>query len=107
MSTPAEFFQKKADELAANPDALTGINATYQFSLAGDDGGDWTMELSEAVKEVREGPTDDASCTISMSAADFMAMLNGQLNPQMAFMTGKLKVAGEMGLALKLQAILS
>ncbi len=107
MSTPAEFFNKKREELAANPDALTGINATYQFALTGEPEGSWVMVLSDAEKSVNEGTSDDADCTITMDAGDFMAMLDGRLNPQMAFMTGKLKVAGEMGLALKLQAILS
>ena len=41
-----------------------------------------------------------------MTAADFVEMMNGNLNAQMAFMSGKLKVAGDMGLALKLQSIL-
>ena len=38
--------------------------------------------------------------------ADFLAIVNGKLNPQMAFMSGKLKIQGDMGLAMKLQQIL-
>ena len=41
-----------------------------------------------------------------MTSEDFVNMVNGQLAPQMAFMTGKLKIKGDMGLALKLQQIL-
>ena len=41
-----------------------------------------------------------------MTAGDFVDMMNGKLNGQMAFMTGKLKVAGDMGLAMKLQTLL-
>jgi putative sterol carrier protein len=41
-----------------------------------------------------------------MTASDFVDMINGKLNGQMAFMTGKLKVAGDMGLAMKLQTLL-
>ncbi len=107
MSTPAEFFSKKGEELAANPDALSGINATYQFTLTGEPEGSWMMVLSDDEKSVNEGVADAADCTITMDSGDFMAMIEGRLNPQMAFMTGKLKVAGEMGLALKLQAILA
>ena len=107
MSTPAEFFDKKAKELEANPEALKGINATYQFTLTGEPEGSWVMKLTDDEKSVAVGADEGADCTITMDAGDFMAMLDGRLNPQMAFMTGKLKVAGEMGLALKLQAILA
>ncbi len=107
MSTPSDFFTKKANQLAANPGAMQGINATYQFNLSGDDGGAWVIQLSDDASEVREGEADDAQCTIAMTASDFMAMIGGSLNPNLAFMTGKLKVTGEIGLALKLQNILN
>ncbi len=105
-STPSEFFQAKADQLRAADDSLDGINAVYQFNLSGDGGGNWVIDLASDTKEVREGEEDTAQCVISMSAPDFMSMIGGSLNPQMAFMTGKLRVKGDMGLALKLQSIL-
>jgi len=40
-----------------------------------------------------------------MTASDYLDMVNGKLNGQMAFMTGKLKIAGDMGLALRLQSL--
>ncbi len=107
MGTPAEFFTKKGEQLAANPGSLSAINATYQFNLSGDDGGSWVIALTEEAQEVREGEAETAQCTISMKAEDFMAMIGGDLNPNLAFMTGKLKVAGEIGLALKLQSVLN
>ena len=108
MSTnPTEFFDAKAAQLKEAGDKLSGINAVYQFNLSGDDGGCWVIELSETAKEVRVGEDGNAQCVISMTSADFMAMIAGSLNPQMAFMTGKLKVAGEIGLALKLQSVLN
>jgi len=106
-TNPSEFFAAKAEQLQGAAGALDGINATYQFKLSGDDGGNWVIELSDDNKEVREGEEDDAQCVISMTATDFMAMIGGSLNPQMAFMTGKLRVKGDMGLALKLQSVLA
>jgi putative sterol carrier protein len=106
-STPAEFFAEKAAQIAGGAGKLDGINATYQFNLSGDGGGAWVIQLSPEKKEVRDGEDASAQCVISMSAADFMAMIKGALNPQMAFMTGKLRVKGDMGLALKLQSILT
>jgi putative sterol carrier protein len=43
---------------------------------------------------------------VAATDADFLAIVNGKLNPQMAFMSGKLKVQGDMGLAMKLQQLL-
>lgn len=106
-STPTEFFDAKAAQIADNGDALAGINATYQFNLSGDDGGSWVIALTDDNKSVKTGEDENAQCVISMTSADFMGMIGGSLNPQMAFMTGKLRVKGDMALALKLQAILA
>ena len=105
-SNPSDFFLAKAEQLREANDALDGINAVYQFILSGDDGGSWVIDLASESKEVRSGEEESAQCVISMTAPDFMSMIQGSLNPQMAFMTGKLRVKGDMGLALKLQSIL-
>lgn len=106
MSTPADFFAKKDEQIKANPDAL-GVNATYQFNLSGDAGGEWVIALGGDNAGVTEGTDESAQCVISMTDKDFLGIISGSLNPQMAFMTGKLRVKGDMGLALKLQSILS
>lgn len=48
----------------------------------------------------------DADCTISVDKDDFIALSNGDLNPMMAFMSGKIKVDGDMSVAMKLQSLL-
>ncbi|MDJ0948591.1 MAG: SCP2 sterol-binding domain-containing protein [Alphaproteobacteria bacterium] len=48
----------------------------------------------------------DADCTITIEAEDFEALLSGELDGTMAFMTGKLKVAGNMGIAMQLQSVI-
>lgn len=50
---------------------------------------------------------DDADCTLTASADTFEAMMDGSLNPTAAFMTGKLSVDGDMGVAMKLGALLA
>jgi putative sterol carrier protein len=104
---PQDFFQKKGEQLAASGTDLASINSTYQFSISGDGGGDWVIELNADKQEVRTGVDESAQCVISMTSEDFMGMIGGTLNPQMAFMTGKLRVKGDMGLALKLQSVLA
>ena len=106
-NNPAEYFAEKGEQLKSDPGELASINSVYQFNLSGDDGGEWVIELTEANTGVREGTVDDAACVITMTDADFMSMIGGSLNPQMAFMTGKLQVQGDMALALKLQAVLA
>jgi putative sterol carrier protein len=105
--TPKDYFEQTIPEnLKANPDVVTKINSIYQFKLSGPNGGDWYVDLTKPGGEVKAGENPGAKCTISMSDNDFVAMVTGKLNSQMAFMTGKLKIKGDMGLALKLQNIM-
>lgn len=105
--TPKEYFEQKIPEnLKSRAEKISSINAIYEFQLNGAGGGTWTLDLTAPGGKVCEGSSGKANCTITMEAENFVKMTLGQLNPQMAFMTGKLKVAGNMGLALKLQLIL-
>jgi acyl-CoA dehydrogenase len=49
---------------------------------------------------------NDAACVVHVTLEDLEAILDGRLNPMFAFMSGKIKVKGEMGLAMKLQSLL-
>ncbi len=48
----------------------------------------------------------EADCTVSISDENFKDLVTGDLNPMMAFMSGKIKISGDMGVAMKLQAFL-
>jgi putative sterol carrier protein len=88
-----------------NKDAAKGLNAIYQFDLSGDGGGQWQVQIGNDQCAVKEGTHPSPNITISMTAQDYLDMLAGKLNGQMAFMTGKLRIAGDMGLALRLQSL--
>jgi len=88
-----------------NKEAAKGLNAIYQFDLSGDRGGKWHVIINNDTCQVKEGPAASPSITISMTAQDYLDMLSGKLNGQMAFMTGKLRIAGDMGLALRMQSL--
>jgi len=105
MATTAELFQEIAKKAEANPAKLAGLNANYQFELSGEDGGTYHANIAGGKAEIGPGPTK-ANVTILMSAADFKAMVAGTLNATQAFMTGKLKIQGDMSLAMRLQSIL-
>ena len=57
-------------------------------------------------KNVVSQNDEDAACTISMEADTFLQLKNGELNPMMAVMSGKVKIKGDMGLAMKLQSLI-
>jgi len=88
-------------------DAAKGLNAVYQFDLSGDGGGKWHIIINSDQCQAKEGAHPSPNITLSMTAQDYLDMMNGKLNGQMAFMTGKLRIAGDMGLALRLQSLFS
>lgn len=105
--TCKEIFETKiATRLKSNPEVAQKINASYQFDLTGDGGGSWVVDLTKASDHVMAGKIDEPRVTVTMSAKDFVDLVAGKLNGQMAFMQGKLKIKGDMSLALKLQQIL-
>jgi putative sterol carrier protein len=91
----------------ADPAKVAGINAVILFDLSGEEGGKWTLKLADGKIELKEGETTPPAMTLSMSAQDFVAMTNGDLNPMAAFMQGKIRITGDMSLAMRLQSILA
>lgn len=102
-----EVFAGIQAKLNADPAKMAGLTATYQFSLSGDGGGEYYVVFDNGAAQVNEGTADNPSITISMEAADFQDMVDGKLDGMGAFMSGKLKVTGDMSLAMRLQTLLS
>jgi putative sterol carrier protein len=90
---------------AFNKDAAKGLDATFQFDLSGAGGGKWYATIKNETCVVNEGAHASPSITITMAAQDYLDMISGKANGQMLFMSGKLKIAGDFGLALRLQTI--
>jgi putative sterol carrier protein len=96
----ARLQTKAADQLGQS----VGV---YQFHLTGEDGGDYTLTVAADGARVEAGTAEHPGVTITMTAQDFKALTDGSLNPMTAFMSGKLSVAGSMGLAMKLSNLIS
>jgi putative sterol carrier protein len=88
-----------------NPGISARVNATYKFVLEGDGGGVWSVDLTRAPAAVSEKDTE-AQCTITVPSSVFVDIVCGRLSGQKAFTSGKLKVSGNLALALKLGTLL-
>ena len=88
-----------------NADAAKGMNSVIQFNLTGDGGGSYHVAIKDGACTVGEGAHASPNMTMTMAASDYVDMITGKLNGQMAFMSGKLKIAGDMGLAMKMQTL--
>ena len=101
------FNEQVPQSLAKHPDKAKEINAVYLFKIAGDGGGEWTVDLASATPSCQPGVHGTAQCTIEVAHEDFKAMLgNPQLGMQLYFQ-GKLRVTGDPMLATKLQKLFS
>jgi len=97
------FFEGLPAKLNAKPEKLSGLECVYQFRV-GDSA--YRVAVKDGKATVEQGEAASPNCTVTMAEGDFLDMVAGKLNGQMAFLTGKLKVAGDMGLALKLGSFL-
>jgi putative sterol carrier protein len=98
--TVQEFFTQLPGR--ADPAKTAGMNNTYVFDVDGV--GQWTVAVEDGTVSVSEG-AGEADCTISASEETLVKIAKGDANPTTAYMTGKLKISGDMGAALKLQKL--
>jgi putative sterol carrier protein len=95
-----EFFETL--ESRVDPAKTAGMSNSYLFDIDG--AGKWKVDVQDGAVNVSEGE-GDADVTISTSEETFEKMVSGEQNPTSAYMTGKLKVKGDMGAAMKLQKL--
>ncbi|XP_012657749.1 hydroxysteroid dehydrogenase-like protein 2 [Otolemur garnettii] len=101
-----ETFKIVKDSLS--DDVVKATQAIYLFELSGEDGGIWFLDLKSKGGKVGYGePSDRADVVMSMSTEDFVKMFSGKLKPTMAFMSGRLKIKGNMALAIKLEKLMN
>ncbi|XP_018416650.1 PREDICTED: hydroxysteroid dehydrogenase-like protein 2 [Nanorana parkeri] len=97
----------KAIGKSVNEDAVKSVQGIYQFILSGAEQGTWYLDLKTDKGSVGKGePSVKADVVMSLDSDDFVKMFTGKLKPTMAFMGGKLKIKGNMALAMKLEVLL-
>jgi putative sterol carrier protein len=100
MSSVQEFFEGLPTRVSA--DKIEGMNNTYVFDIEG--AGTWTVAIADGSIDVSDGASD-ADCTFASSEETFEKIVAGEQNATTAYMTGKLKIKGDMGAAMKLQKL--
>ena len=100
MSVVSEFFEQLPSRV--DPGKTAGMNNSYVFDIEG--AGTWTVKVADGGVTVDEGDTG-GDCTIATSSETFEKVVKGEQNPTAAYMSGKLKIKGDMGAAMKLQKL--
>jgi len=100
MPTVKETFEAMTGRFRADKSA--GTNAVIQYDVSGDGGGTWHAVIKDGTCLVQAGAGTSANLTLQIASQDWLDMLSGKQSGQMLFMSGKLKVKGDMGLAMKL-----
>lgn len=101
-----EIINSVEEAFNQNPGPIAEANVNYQFDITGEEEGVFQLHLQDGTAKVVHDTSSSANCTLKMSMDSFKKFLTGSLSGTMAFMTGKLKVDGDLGKALKLEAIL-
>ena len=98
MESAREFFEQIPGRM--RPEQAQALDATYRFDIEG--AGSWRLEAVEDRVAVTESSAP-ADCVIRTDEGTFLRLVAGEQSPMGAYMTGKVKVEGDLGLALKLR----
>ena len=101
LSSAREIFDKMPQGFQA--DAADGVDMVFQFHITG--AGDWNVAVKDGTCTVSEGVHESPTVALTMSEENWIALVAGQLNPAMAFMSGKIKASGDLFAAQKFGAL--
>ena len=102
-TTVKELFQLLPGRL--DSDAAEDVDAVYQFDLSGAQGGQYILTIREGACQVAEGMHADPHVVLSLAGEDCIKILMGQLSGPAVAMSGRLKISGDIGLAMQLKAL--
>lgn len=100
--TTSDAFRAIGDHIAQDPALAGQVGHVFQFELSEPDSV-WTIDLKNGAGAVHSGPAEKAECTLSLKDQDFMAMCLGDADPQQLYMSGRLKIKGNIMASQKLR----
>ncbi|MFA9558618.1 SCP2 sterol-binding domain-containing protein [Evansella sp. AB-rgal1] len=100
------IFNQIVSNMKADPIHLNNVNAIYEFHITGETESVYQLVLNNGDVTYIVGAKEEPTITLVLSEESFLKMTNGSLNPTVAYMSGKLKVKGDLSQALKLQSLL-
>jgi putative sterol carrier protein len=102
-STPQEVFDSMRGSF--QPAKAKGVHARYQWDLSGPQGGEWWIDVNDGKYKMGKGKIDNPNVTFVAKDKDWVAVSNHQMGGTWAYLTGRLKIRGDQGLARKLGEI--
>ena len=88
-----------------DPSAAQGMDAVFQLNITGDGGGNWAAVVKDGTCQIQEGSHEKPSVSLTMSVDTWLAIVNKEINGMQAFMTGQLKVSGDIMLAQRIEQL--
>lgn len=99
--TVAQLMEKMP--AAFIPEKAQGVNAVIHFKFTGAEAGEWNAKIADGKCEVTQGaPSTPATLTLTADSSDYVKIFTGELDGMQAFMQGKLKLGGDLNLAMKM-----
>ena len=102
-STPQQIFDSMRGSF--QPAKAKGVHARYQWDLSGPNGGEWWIDVEDGTYKMGKGKIPNPSVTFIAKDQDWVAICHDQLSGTWAYVTGRLKVRGDQGIAKKLGEI--
>jgi putative sterol carrier protein len=102
-STPQEVFDSMRGSFQQAK--AKGVHARYQWDLSGPQGGQWWIDVEDGKYKMGKGKIGNPNVTFVAKDKDWVAISNGQMGGTWAYLTGRLKIRGDQGIARKLGEI--
>jgi putative sterol carrier protein len=98
--TVSELMEKMPGAFIA--EKAQGVDAVIQFNFTGTEAGEWNATIKDGKVDVARGAHPSPKMTLTADSSDYVKIFTGELDGMQAFMQGKIKLAGDLNLAMKL-----